>query len=760
MKHLLKNLDFVCVMKYAFLFFCFLISANLERSVLPYSAAVFVCALACGSAIIPSFILFVLSFLCMGAVGLLASQSIFAFLFSIIVFVYRRTNTKIGAGISAFALVCMLAFVLLGDTSVFYTVEKRILTSVLTALISFVSIVALKSITKKGLKFKFSYEEYACSAVIFALFGLGICNFLSPYVWRIICAFTILLTCYLFRTGISALISCILGVSFAIYYNDLTHVSILLMLSVATEGLKPLSRYLSAIGLILTDYLAQLIFGIYGAYGIVDFLTLLAGCLIFCVIPEKLLLELKEKLYSFRERHLVRQTINRCRQKISNRLFEVSNVFSEMAGAFDAFKKNAVTEDGAKNLIERQVFSTNCLECEHRMRCKRYESVIRTNFSKIIDIGFAKGKLSLIDLPKELSSVCMRPNDILFSINKLLADFRNYALENANHNSGRDLIAAQASGVSEMLGGLALETGTQLKYQNRLERNLCSNLFKNGFIVSEVLIYGEKERLTVNLITLMKEIPVQNMQNIISKTVGLNMILCERTEILGDKCFLSFKKATEYDAVYGLSRAVKDGSIASGDTHAVTRIEGDRLLIALSDGMGSGVQAQTISSTALSLIESFYKAGLSSQLILNTVNKLLSINTEDSYTALDLSVVDLKTCSADFIKYGCPYGFIISEQGIRIVEGNSLPLGIINELKPSVCTAQLNDGDIILLLSDGVSDAFSSSGELIDFLRSVPAKNPQSLADEILTEALKKNNHQKKDDMTALAIRIFKRKTA
>ena len=105
--------------------------------------------------------------------------------------------------------------------------------------------------------------------------------------------------------------------------------------------------------------------------------------------------------------------------------------------------------------------------------------------------------------------------------------------------------------------------------------------------------------------------------------------------------------------------------------------------------MGSGLDAENVSSTSLSLIESFYKAGLSSPLILCTVNKLLSINTEDSFTALDLSVIDLKTLNADFIKYGSPYGFIVNDEGIKIVEGNSLPLGIIDELKPSVCTAPL-----------------------------------------------------------------------
>ena len=171
---------------------------------------------------------------------------------------------------------------------------------------------------------------------------------------------------------------------------------------------------------------------------------------------------------------------------------------------------------------------------------------------------------------------------------------------------------------------------------------------------------------------------------------------------------------------------------------------------------GSGKYAENISSTALSLIESFYKAGLSSELILGTVNKLLSINTEDTFTALDVCVVDLNTCTADFIKYGCPYGFILGDKGIRIVEGSSLPLGIIDELKPAVCSATLNDGDVVLLVSDGVSDAFGSSGEIIDYLRTLPAKNPQTLADQLLSTAIIKNGNQKKDDMTALAVRIFK----
>ena len=243
---------------------------------------------------------------------------------------------------------------------------------------------------------------------------------------------------------------------------------------------------------------------------------------------------------------------------------------------------------------------------------------------------------------------------------------------------------------------------------------------------------------------------------VISKTLGMKMALIDKSDVTEDKCYLSFGKSPEFDAAFGICKKTKSGSDKSGDTYSVTKIDDGKFLVAVSDGMGSGKNAENISSTSLSLIESFYKAGLKSDLILNTVNKLLAINTEDDFTALDISVIDLKNCSADFIKYGSPYGFIIGEEGIKIVEGNSLPLGILEELKPSVCHAELNDGDMLLFLSDGVSDAFGSSAEIIEFLRTVPAKNPQSLADDIVKQALLKDDGIKKDDMTALAVRIYK----
>ena len=61
------------------------------------------------------------------------------------------------------------------------------------------------------------------------------------------------------------------------------------------------------------------------------------------------------------------------------------------------------------------------------------------------------------------------------------------------------------------------------------------------------------------------------------------------------------------------------------------RIDERKFMVALSDGMGSGEYAKKVSETAISLLESFYRAKMPSDLVLSTVNKLLSFSKEETF---------------------------------------------------------------------------------------------------------------------------------
>lgn len=752
-----NNLNYVNVLSYACLFFLFLCFSHIEKQVMPYSVAIFSTALAMGCSLIVTPILFLLNFLVLGKTNMLLPMLICAVFFTFVTLVYRKIKTRSGLIFSAFTAISLVAYVLMVDSATPITLEKKLICSLFTVLLSYLCYVSANAVINKGISLRLGYDEYACIIAVIIVLGLGICNFLSPYAWKAVCALIVIGVCYLLNFGIGCIISSILGISLAIYYGNVTMVSIFLLWGIFCGALMPVNKYAASLSVPFCDLIVQLVFPAYGTYGLADFLPILVSSLLFCIIPSKALRRLKDKLHYFKEKQLVRQTINRNKTMLSNRLYELSGVFSDIKATFKAFNENEINADHAKNLIFCQTTKSVCDKCEKNAICIKNKKDKTEGLSKMIDIGFAKGRLTLIDMPKSLGNVCARPSELLYYVNKLLADYRTYCLDKKNACIGRDLLADEAEGVSEILKSLALESGALLSFQYKQEKLLSENLQKKGYVVNELLIYGESENLTVSMIITMKEFSLPALQSVISKTVGANMILCDKNDITEGKVYLVFKRQAPFDAVFGIAGTTKEGSEKSGDTHSVVKLADDKFLIALSDGMGSGKKAEKVSSTALSLIESFYKAGLKANLILSTVNKLLSINAEDNFTALDVSVIDLKTCQADFIKYGSPYGFIIGENGIKIVEGNSLPLGILEELKPSVCHTDLKNDNMILLVTDGVSDAFGSSGEIIDFIRTMPALNPQSLADSIVKKAIELNDGKPNDDMTALAVRIYKK---
>lgn len=650
-----------------------------------------------------------------------------------------------------YALASTLPYLLMGSGDIY----KKIVVSLLIFVLSFISIFAIKTVFVKGLKIKYSREELSSVFIVIVCLGLGITNIFGVNFYKLISVYLILLATYLYKTGVSMLFSTVLSIPLVIYFNNPVFSGVYLLWGLSSYVFMDRSRHFSSLLPVIFDFLIEVCFKVYGSYTYLDFVFMILGAILFCITPTKRLKGLKEKLYSFREKQLIRQTINRNRLILSNKLYDLSNIFLEIYDTFNSLKIKAENKDYAK-IIEREVLDSICKNCDGFNSCKTRKVFDERPIKKIVDIGFAKGKISFIDFPKSLTDCCLSVNPIIFLVNKLLAEYRNKLITDMNIESGRSIIGRGALGVADVLKGLALETSQTLKYQSKLERSLSTKLYEKGILADEILIYGEDD-LSVSLLVCMKEINLTLIEQVVSETFCSPFTVAEKSMITEDKTFFLLKKSQKYDAIVGINAKIKEGSSLSGDTHSLVRISDSKFLVALSDGMGSGNYAENISSLALSLIENFYKAGMSSELILTTVNKILSINLEDSFTALDIAVVDLKNMSVDFIKYGAPYGFIINDTGIKIVESSSLPLGILENIEVSVSKTDIQNGDVLLFFTDGISDAFSSSVDMIDFLRTLPSKNPQTLADEVMNKAILLNGGIKKDDMTTLAVRIFEK---
>jgi stage II sporulation protein E len=67
----------------------------------------------------------------------------------------------------------------------------------------------------------------------------------------------------------------------------------------------------------------------------------------------------------------------------------------------------------------------------------------------------------------------------------------------------------------------------------------------------------------------------------------------------------------------------------------------------------------------------------------------------------------------------------------------------------------LQENDVLLFLSDGITAAFGSSTDLYEAVKTIPSTNPQELANSLLDKALTAYGNVAKDDMTVVAVRLF-----
>lgn len=613
---------------------------------------------------------------------------------------------------------------------------------------------SLSTVIQKTFRCRLNTEELLSSALCILLIGVGFYRALGSTVATGILLFLLLILQFCLKSGSIFPVALLLGLPEAILTHSAEACSALLLYACASMLFSRSGRITECIGVFLTYALFEFSTGLYGARPAVMVGVLIAGflpCVLFLLIPDFILEHLEEKLVFYRERKLSRIAINRNRVITGEKLFEISGIFREIEVAFDCISKSG-NEEKARLSIRTDLISAVCASCPDRMRC--HIPTTQTGLDKLIAIGCAKGKANFIDLPGELSGECSNPGGLLFALNRHITDYKNYMMETENANAGRKLLSEQAKGVSEILKTMAMEQSEPFEIYSEKEREISLALARNGILCTEILVYGENDNMTVNLITF-GNADGKQIASLIGRVLKIPFMPSEKMPLGDDKYCCSFRKKPAFDAAFGVATLTKEGETACGDTYSIIKIDEKTFLVALSDGMGSGSYARKLSDSTISLIEGFYRTKMPAETILETVNRLLTFNREEGFVCLDIAAVNLESGEAEIIKIGSPMGFIINRESLRLLSGETLPLGLLEGMHPLTARTTLVKDDILVFLSDGVTAAFGSDADLVSFLQTLSPLNPQGLADTLVEEAKKLYGGKAADDMTAIAVRLY-----
>ena len=226
-------------------------------------------------------------------------------------------------------------------------------------------------------------------------------------------------------------------------------------------------------------------------------------------------------------------------------------------------------------------------------------------------------------------------------------------------------------------------------------------------------------------------------------------------------CRLRYEQAKAYSLQSGISRMKKEGSKVSGDAYSFEGLRDGRFMLLLCDGMGSGERAAQESSAAVSLMEDFYKANFDDKTVLDAINKLLLLSSSDEiFSTMDLCMINLIDGNAKFTKIGAPHSYLIRGNTIKKLQAGTLPIGILDEFRPAVYNMKVENGDLIIMFSDGIADLENASDALFEtILEAAKLRSTQEIADRILSMALGIDGGEAKDDMTVMVTRVVKNRS-
>jgi sigma-B regulation protein RsbU (phosphoserine phosphatase) len=150
----------------------------------------------------------------------------------------------------------------------------------------------------------------------------------------------------------------------------------------------------------------------------------------------------------------------------------------------------------------------------------------------------------------------------------------------------------------------------------------------------------------------------------------------------------------------------------AGDYYDVVPLRDGRTLLAIGDVAGKGVGAALLMANLQASLRVVRNTGAALPDVMREINALVCENTpDDLFITLFVAVFDPATCGLDYVNAGHNPPVLVRADGSceRLGEG-----GLLLGVRPGACYGQaslrLKPGDLLLMFTDGVSEAMNGSG--------------------------------------------------
>ncbi len=342
---------------------------------------------------------------------------------------------------------------------------------------------------------------------------------------------------------------------------------------------------------------------------------------------------------------------------------------------------------------------------------------------------------------------------------------RESVLEARHFWDSQQLLCGNLKEMARIMDKVASEVFRLRPLEEKIRRTVIHGMRQEGIIVTDIYYIerpGERTAIGMSMYTrrdhgCSSEQAADMLSVLLNKR--LEVSVASPYQIDEETRSFVFVEESAYVVLSGVAKAVKEEETISGDNYSIIESEKGKLTVLLSDGMGSGEKASRDSTWILDLMEKLIETGYSLEGSLKLINNaLLSRPDKQNMSTLDLCDLDLYDGTCSFYKIGGAASFLKREHTVEQIESPSLPMGIFPIESPEVIRGKVQDGDYIVMMTDGVLDALGQNRyeeTMRQIIESVKEQNPKEIARRILQFVLHLSGGRIQDDMTVIVLGIW-----
>ncbi len=605
----------------------------------------------------------------------------------------------------------------------------------------------------------FSNEQVISLAVLLGAIIYGIPDFSSIGFSVSVTAalFMVLIVAYKYGAGYGAIAGAACGIIMALRSGEINQIGFMCMIGIIAGTFREMGRlvtfFMYSAGVIILSELYK-----NSALNISGFGALISCAVLFFLLP-KTIVGRGENDKKNEDEIFVNQTMQSLEK---SKLKEFSDSFLNLAATFKAISgtKDSLEKEDKNELFDElsEKLCKDCSNCNLCWNSNFYDTYQGAHH--IMEVVEKNGTITFHEIPDGFKNRCICLDHFLFETKRILEVAKLNLSWNNRMAESRAAIAEQLSEVANIIDDFSNDLYKTARNTEAIKSKMMYVLKSNHINVKKIAVYEKRsEKQEIHITAKMNQgrcITSKEVASIMSDAISKRMRPSDRCKNVIGKEYdtFIFVEDADYKAMTGIAKMTKEGGRVSGDNYSFIYPDAGTLIMTLSDGMGTGERACEESESVVELLEQFMEAGFRKESAIKLINSILVLKSgEQTFSTIDLSVINLYGGFCDFIKIGASSTFLKRHNDVETITSTTLPAGIINHMDYEVISRKIYDGDFIVMATDGVIDCIPGEEKeeyMNEFILNLKMNNAQEIANAVLNHALELNKWVPKDDMTVL----------